>query len=119
MKVSRNSSVCLMVLSGIAAAGCRATSTSPESAKIAGYEVRASSGVGHSLVEPAFRAALGAPEVKITPERFPLVRVGTIPEKAPDQALRVEFQGYMDGYAVMLTNSVSGWRAAWVHRMIE
>lgn len=74
-----------MLLSCTVVAGCRATSTPAGPVKIARYEVRAAPGIEHSLIEPAFRAALAAPEVKATPERFPLVRVGATTDKAPDQ----------------------------------
>ena len=86
---------------------------------MAGYEVRASPAIKRSLVEPTLRAALADPELRAPPDRFPLVRVGPIRDSAPDTAVRVEFQGYMEGYVVTLTNSVSGWRVARLGRMIE
>lgn len=119
MRDSRISTMCLLVLSCVTVAGCHSAGTSPERSKIAGYEVRASAGVRRSVVQPALRAAGAAPELRAPPERFPLVRIVGGPDEASDRVVRVEFQGYMEGYVVGLTNSVCGWRVKSISRMLE
>lgn len=119
MKHFRKATVWLAVVFCITIAGCRAASNSPVASEIAGYEVQMSPGVTRSIAEPALRAAVADSVVSAQVQRSGLVRVERVADKAPTRAVRLEFQNYMSGHVVELTNSMAGWRVASIGRMIE
>jgi hypothetical protein len=85
----------------------------------ASYKVESSPELDRATVETVVHLALSTSEAKQHPERFDRVRVVSASSTDQKQGIRVELVGYMDGYIVHLTNSVSGWSIASVGRVIE
>jgi len=102
-----------ILLLGFVLVGCRGHSNR------ASYKVEAAPQLDRATVEAVVRLAVSTAEATQHPERFDRVRVAPASSTDKKRGIRVELVGYMDGYVVQLTNSVTGWSIASVGRMIE
>lgn len=91
--------------------GCYAARVNSDHSEPRHYDIKVMPDLDRSLVDSVVRAALAEPVVKAHPERYSWISVRPVAEDVK-QKIVVELHGYMDGYVVRLTNSVSGWRVA-------